>query len=107
MALTPMWVLRRIGVSLGAGLGRGQRRLPAIRLVPGDPAELLLSQGGAAPDPAAVAELREQLGLDRPVWTQYVGQPARACCRAISGESLQDQARSPPRSSRGCRARWN
>ena len=43
----------------------------ALHLVPGDPAELLLSTGGVAPDPAAVAELRERLGLDRPILTQY------------------------------------
>ena len=44
----------------------------AIRLVPGDPAELLLSQGGIAPDPASVAELRDKLGLDVPILHQYV-----------------------------------
>jgi len=44
----------------------------AIRLVPGDPAELLLSQGGIAPDPASVAELRDKLGLDVPILQQYV-----------------------------------
>lgn len=43
-----------------------------IHLIPGDPAELLLSQGGFAPDPAAVAELRERLGLDRPLPEQYL-----------------------------------
>ena len=43
----------------------------AIHLVPGDPAELLLSSGGAAPDAATVAELRDRLGLNRPLPTQY------------------------------------
>ena len=42
-----------------------------VHLVPGDPAELLLSTGGVSPDPAAVAELRERLGLDLPLMTQY------------------------------------
>ena len=42
-----------------------------LHLVPGDPAELLLSSGGATPDPTAVAELRDRLGLDRPILTQY------------------------------------
>ncbi len=45
----------------------------ALHLVPGDPAELLLSTGGISPDPAAVAELRERLGLDRPLHVQYLG----------------------------------
>jgi peptide/nickel transport system permease protein len=43
-----------------------------IHLIPGDPAELLLSQGGVAPDAVSVAELREHLGLDRPLGTQYL-----------------------------------
>jgi peptide/nickel transport system permease protein len=43
----------------------------AIQMVPGDPAETLLSQGGVAPDPAIVEELRTQLGLDRPILEQY------------------------------------
>jgi peptide/nickel transport system permease protein len=42
-----------------------------IHMIPGDPAELLLAQGGVAPDPAAVANLREKLGLDQPLLIQY------------------------------------
>ena len=61
----------------------------AIRLVPGDPAELLLSQGGVAPDPASVAELRTQLGLDQPVWVQYVTN-LRHLLTGDLGHSLQD-----------------
>ena len=61
----------------------------AIRLVPGDPAELLLSQGGVAPDPAAVSELRAQLGLDRPILVQYVGN-LRQVLMGDLGQSLQD-----------------
>jgi len=44
----------------------------ALHMVPGDPAEVLLSTGGTSPDPYAVAELREKLGLDRPIWQQYL-----------------------------------
>jgi peptide/nickel transport system permease protein len=51
-----------------------------LRIVPGDPAELLLSGGGVAPAPEAVAELREKLGLTRPLHVQYldfIGQVVR------------------------------
>ena len=41
-------------------------------LSPGDPASIYLSQGGDAPNAAALAQLRDQLGLDRPVWLQYL-----------------------------------
>jgi peptide/nickel transport system permease protein len=63
----------------------------AIRCVPGDPAELLLSQSGTAPDPAVVAQLQEQLGLDRPVWTQYV-EAFRNLLHGDFGRSLQDDS---------------
>ena len=43
-----------------------------LHLIPGDPAELLLSQGSLAADPAAVAALRERMGLNDPLWRQYL-----------------------------------
>jgi peptide/nickel transport system permease protein len=41
-------------------------------IVPGDPAELLLSTGGGSATPEAIANLRATMGLDQPVMTQYV-----------------------------------
>jgi peptide/nickel transport system permease protein len=67
------WALRRIALSLLLVWGVASIVFLAIHLVPGDPAELLLSSGGVAPDPGAVAELRERLGLDRPLLAQYLG----------------------------------
>lgn len=45
-----------------------------IHVIPGDPAELLLSAGGggATPSPASVAALRHALHLDEPLGVQYV-----------------------------------
>lgn len=40
-------------------------------LSPGDPAEIFLSQGGDAPDPEAVEQLRTQLGLNDSLPVQY------------------------------------
>ena len=42
-----------------------------MHLSPGDPAVIYLSQGGQSPDPEAVAEVRQQLGLDKPFFQQY------------------------------------
>jgi peptide/nickel transport system permease protein len=39
-----------------------------IRMIPGDPARLLL---GARATPSALARIRDQYGLDEPLWTQY------------------------------------
>jgi peptide/nickel transport system permease protein len=84
------WVLRRIGVSIVLVWVVVTVVFMAIHLVPGDPAELLLSQGGAAPDPAAVTALRHQLGLDRPLLAQY-GADLVALAHGDLGSSLQDQ----------------
>jgi len=83
------WVLRRIGVALLLVWVVASVVFLAIHLVPGDPAELLLSQGGAAPDAAAVEQLREQLGLNRPLLEQYLGSVGQFV-RGDLGESLQD-----------------
>ncbi|HTI84562.1 MAG TPA: ABC transporter permease [Acetobacteraceae bacterium] len=85
------WALRRIGVSLLLVWIVASIVFVAIRLVPGDPAELLLQQGGAAPDPAIVAQLHDQLGLDRPFLEQYVDS-FRRLARFDLGKSLEDDS---------------
>ena len=83
------WMVRRVGVAAVLVWVVASVIFMAIHLVPGDPAELLLSQGGAAPDPAAVEQLRDQLGLDRPLLAQYLGS-LRQVMHGDLGESLQD-----------------
>ena len=83
------WYLRRIVAALVLVWVVASIVFLAIRLVPGDPAELLLSQGGVAPDPAAVAELHKQLGLDRPLVTQYFSNFGNLLLGDL-GRSLQD-----------------
>ena len=62
-----------------------------LRLIPGDPAELLLSGGGStAPSPEAVATLRRELGLDQPLVVQYVDYLGRLA-RLDLGRSFQDK----------------
>lgn len=50
-----------------------------VRLVPGDPAQVLL---GDIDNPTALARIRATLGLDQPVWVQY----GRWLGRALQGE---------------------
>lgn len=83
------WIVRRLGISVLLVWIVATLVFLAIRLVPGDPAELLLSQGGMAPDPAQVEELRQQLGLDQPVLQQYAQDMLRAL-RGDLGQSIQD-----------------
>lgn len=65
------WVVERLLVAIGLVLLVATLVFLVIHMIPGDPAELLLAQGGVAPPPGAVAKLRTQLGLDRPLLEQY------------------------------------
>jgi peptide/nickel transport system permease protein len=84
-----LWFLRRVAVSALLVWIVATVVFLALHLVPGDPAELLLSTGGITPDPAAVAELRERLGLDRPILEQY-GEFLARLSRGDLGNSLVD-----------------
>jgi peptide/nickel transport system permease protein len=66
-----VWLAKRIGLSLVLMWVVATIVFLALHLVPGDPAEMLLSTGGAMPDAYAIAELRERLGLNRPILEQY------------------------------------
>ncbi len=83
------YALRRIGTAFVLIWLVASLIFMILHAIPGDPAELLLSQGGTAPDPAQVAELREQLGLDRPLLTQYASYLA-GVMHGDLGASLQD-----------------
>jgi len=83
------WVLRRIGLSIILAWLVASIVFMTLHLVPGDPAELLLSTGGIMPDPGAVAELRDRLGLNDPLLVQY-GDFLRGLARGDLGNSLID-----------------
>jgi peptide/nickel transport system permease protein len=85
-----LWLLRRIGISLALAWIVATIVFMTLHMVPGDPAEILLSTGGVSPDPAAVAELRERLGLDQPLLDQY-GQFLLGLTRGDLGVSLVDE----------------
>lgn len=65
-------VLQKVTVSLFLAWAVATIVFLTLHIVPGDPAELLLSTGGVVPDPDAVRELRERLGLNRPIHVQYL-----------------------------------
>ncbi len=69
--MSATWLARKLTVVAGLAWLVATIVFLALHMVPGDPAELLLSTGGVSPDPASVAELREKLGLERPLFVQY------------------------------------
>lgn len=75
-AVLMFWFLQRITISLALLWVVTSLVFLSIYMVPGDPAELLLSGEGSTPDPASIAQLRGDLGLDRPILTQYADRMA-------------------------------
>ncbi len=63
------FVGRRLLAALPVLIGVTFLVFAMLRLIPGDPAQILLF--GSSPTPARVAELRTTLGLDRPFFLQY------------------------------------
>jgi peptide/nickel transport system permease protein len=62
------YVLRRLALLVPTLLGMSLLTFSLIHLVPGDPATVML---GERATPEAVAALRSELGLDKPLWVQY------------------------------------
>ena len=85
------WLLRRLAISMILIWVVATVVFLAIHMVPGDPAELLLSQGGATPDAGVVEELREQLGLNKPLHVQY-GLHMWRLLHFDLGQSMQDDS---------------
>ncbi|HEX5407184.1 MAG TPA: ABC transporter permease [Pseudonocardiaceae bacterium] len=64
-----VYILRRLVSLIPVLLGISLIVFFLIRLIPGDPAATLL---GTHATPTAIKELRDQLGLSRPLWSQYL-----------------------------------
>jgi peptide/nickel transport system permease protein len=63
------YFIRRVLLSIPVLLGVATLVFSLIHLVPGDPAQAMLGDGAAPQD---IAELRKNLGLDKPLLEQYV-----------------------------------
>lgn len=66
--MTPLYALKRLGMALPTLLLVAVAVFGLLRLVPGDPAQLML---GDAADAQQLAELRRSMGLDGPLWLQF------------------------------------
>ncbi|HEX5571624.1 MAG TPA: ABC transporter permease, partial [Ktedonobacterales bacterium] len=81
------YVLRRLLLMIPVALLVSFVTFMLIHLVPGDPARVLL---GESATPQSVAALDHQLGLDKPLWTQYALWLEQAL-RGNLGQSIQLQ----------------
>jgi peptide/nickel transport system permease protein len=64
------YILRRLAAALPVVLGITLIAFLLVHVVPGDPAKIILF--GTEATPAQLANLRRQLGLEQPLWQQYV-----------------------------------
>jgi ABC-type dipeptide/oligopeptide/nickel transport system permease component len=80
------YLLRRLLLTIPVLLGVATLVFSLIHLIPGDPAQAMLGEGAAPED---VAQLRERLGLDRPLLVQY-GTFLQGLLRGDLGVSLRN-----------------
>ena len=64
------FILTRVSLVIPTFLGITFLTFILIRLVPGDPIEVRVGERGIAPE--RLAALRQELGLDRPLWQQFL-----------------------------------
>ncbi|HMR33555.1 MAG TPA: ABC transporter permease subunit [Geminicoccaceae bacterium] len=64
------FVLTKIGLLIPTFIGVTLLAFVFIRLLPGDPIEMMAGERGVAPE--RHAELMRQMGYDRPLWQQYL-----------------------------------
>jgi len=80
------YLIRRLILTIPVLLGVATLVFALIHFIPGDPAQAMLGEG-AAPD--EIAQLRQRLGLDRPVLVQY-GSFLKGLLRGDLGVSLRN-----------------
>ncbi|WP_371403190.1 ABC transporter permease [Kribbella sp. NBC_00662] len=64
-----LFVVRRLGAAVPVVIGITLIAFVLVHVVPGDPAKVILYGANASPE--QIATLRQQLGLDDPLWRQY------------------------------------
>jgi peptide/nickel transport system permease protein len=86
-----MWkyFLRRLGASVALLLVVATILFFSIHLLPGDPVLLILGGDAAQPTPEQIVMVRGKLGLDKPLWLQYLTWLQRVS-RGDLGRSLVD-----------------
>jgi peptide/nickel transport system permease protein len=65
------YIAQRLGIAVVTLFGMSLVIFVLLRLAPGDIVDILFSTAGLV-DPTARKEIMQELGLDRPLWVQYV-----------------------------------
>ena len=78
-------ILRKLSLFFPVALGISTLVFFLIHMIPGDPVEIMLGEGAQE---ANILELRHDLGLDRPVWEQYLVF-LKGLCKGDLGQSIK------------------
>ncbi|WP_374595169.1 ABC transporter permease [Sphingosinicella sp.] len=82
------YVARRVTLAIPTLLLASAIIFFMVRLVPGDPAQLML---GEVDNPAELARLRSQMMLDRPIWEQFLGWLGRVVSGDLGSSIVQQR----------------
>ena len=82
-----IYFLRRVALTIPTFLALMFLTFVAIRLVPGDPVEVRTGEHGISPE--RLTMFRHQLGLDQPIWRQFLD----LCLTGLSARRLRLVAR--------------
>ena len=75
------YLATRIGLTIPTFIALIFLTFVAIRLVPGDPVEVRTGEHGISPE--RLAMFRHQLGLDQPIWRQFLTYATRPAARRL------------------------
>jgi peptide/nickel transport system permease protein len=80
------YALRRLGLSVLVVVGVSIAVFMMLRLVPGNPVTVMLSQNAGLQD---AKTLTRELGLDKPLWTQYYDWASQVLFHGNLGQSIR------------------
>ena len=84
------YILRRLIGAIPVLIGLSIILFLFVRLLPGDPAIAILGQHAT---PALILQVHQSLGLDQPIYVQYLSTTSGGCSRATSGPASSTAAR--------------
>ena len=84
------FLLRRLALTVPTFFALMFVTFVAIRLVPGDPVEVRVGERGISPE--RLAQFRHELGLDQPVWQQFIDY----CSQLLQGNFGQSLSTNQP-----------
>src|ERR1700687_3511183 len=66
------YIANRVLLAIPTLVGAAALVFVLMRLIPGDICVVRLGSGGGSFDPRAVAACHAELGMDRPIWLQFI-----------------------------------